>query len=155
MTQRIPNLWSEKDVKVEVLSPLAILQTQAANLETMTKGLIEAEITTLTNERGETLYNLDLVAPALGGYRHRLFGISHKQDMVYPVKFILPSSQNFGSMFPFASQLSAETEAEFLEKLGEVLQSNSVNAVIQSLIARSNEVQSVGNEAKTVTEAVA
>lgn len=154
MAQRIPNLWSEKDVKVEVLSPVAILHTQAANLETMTKGLIEAEITMLSNERGETLYNLDLVAPALGGYRHRLFGISHKQDMVYPVKFVLESTQTF----PLFARLNgkgeiAETEAAFLEKLGEVLQSSTVNAVIQSLIARSNEVQAAHNEA--VAEAVA
>ena len=37
MAQRIPNLWSQKDVNVQVLSPLAILRTQAANLEQMTR----------------------------------------------------------------------------------------------------------------------
>jgi hypothetical protein len=125
MSQTIPNLWSEKDIKVEVLSPLAILHTQATNLEQMTKGLIETEITVVTSDKGETVYQLDLIAPALGGYRHRLFAISHHKDMVYPVKFVLPE----GQAMPLYARLDgvgeiAETEAAFLEKLGEVLKSN-------------------------------
>ncbi len=154
MAQRIPNLWSEKDIKVEVLSPLAILHAQATNLEQMTKGLLQAEITQVVGEEGTTFYRLDIVAPALGSYRHGLFAISHQKEMVYPVKFVLPDGQSM----PLYTHLNgsgeiAETEAEFLEKLKEVLRSSSVNAVIQSIIARSNEVQSARTE--SVAEAVA
>ncbi len=149
MAQRIPNLWSEKDVKVEVLTPLAILRTQAANLEQMTQGLIEAEIVTSTSDKGETVYQLDVIAPALGGYRHRLFSISHQKDMVYPVRFTVPPG--------IAMELKrigggnwlevTGTESAFLDQLEDVLTSNTINAIIQSIIARSNELQAVPAEA--------
>lgn len=156
MAQRIPNLWSEKDIKVEVLSPIAILQTQAANLEQMTKGLIETEITVTTTARGETFYQLDVIAPVLGGYRHRLFAISHQKDMVYPVRFILDanlSSELIKSLGANKWTDVVGTEDKFITGLMHLLQSNSVNAIIQSLIARSNEVQASHNGA--VAEAVA
>ncbi len=153
MAQRIPNLWSEKDVRVEVLSPIAILETQATNLEQMTKGLIETEITVVTSDKGETVYQLDIVAPVLGDYRHRLFSISHQKDMVYPVKLILPAGQFSELLWSYTTKATAGTEAIFLERLGDVLTSNTVNAVIQSIIARSNEVQAIRREA--ATEAVA
>ena len=154
MVQRIPNLWSQKDVNVQVLTPLAILRTQAANLEQMTKGLIETEVTVLTGGKGETVYQLDIIAPVLGGYRHRLLAISHEKDMVYPVKFILSSSQTLEmTLWLHGGGEVAETEATFLEKLGEILQSKGVNAVIQSIIARSNEILAIGSEAEAAVEA--
>ena len=155
MAQRIPNLWSQKDVNVQVLSPLAILRTQAANLEQMTKGLIEAEVTVLTDEKGETVYQLDIIAPVLGGYRHRLLAVSHQKDMVYPVKFILSPNQSSELLWSYSNRGAAETELTFLEKLGEVLQSKTVNAVIQSIIARSNEILAVSSEAEAAVEAAA
>lgn len=112
----------------------------------MTQGLIETHITVTTGDKGEAVYQLDIVAPALGGYRHRLVAISHLKDMVYPVKFILSPDQDMGLTWLIANSIAA-TEAIFLEKLGQVLQSKEVNAVIQSIIARSNEIQSAPAEA--------
>ena len=158
MATKIPNLWSQKDVKVEVLSPFAILRTQAANLEQMTKGLIEAEITATATATGEIFYQLDLIAPVLGGYRHRLFAISHKKDMLYPVRFLLSSTQISELIKRLGPQNWTEvagTEAIFLNELTYLLQSNDVNAVIQSIIARSNEVQSAQQEDEAAVKAVA
>ena len=149
MAQTIPNLWSQKDIKVEVLSPLAILRTQAANLEQMTQGLIEAEVTTTTGDKGETVHQLDITAPVLGGYRHRLLAISYRKDMVYPVTFVVAHDGALRdvSAYVYSTNTSAQTEAQFLKNLGEILQSPTINALIQSIIARSNEVQAAPAEA--------
>lgn len=157
MATKIPNLWSQKDVKVEVLSPLAILRTQAANLEQMTQGLIEAEVTTTTGESGEIVYQLDIIAPVLGGYCHRLLAISHQQDRVYPVKFAVTPDAVLQNVSPhgYRAFTSAQTEAEFLKNLGEILQSPSINALIQSIIARSNDVQNTDQQYEMAGEAVA
>ena len=157
MATKIPNLWSQKDVKVEVLSPLAILRTQAANLEQMTQGLIEAEVVTSTGDKGETVYQLDITAPVLGGYRHRLLAVSHQKDMVYPVNFAATPGGVLQNVSPhgYRAYTSAQTEAEFLKNLGEILQSPIINALIQSIIARSNEVQSPDQQYEMAGEAVA
>ncbi|HWG47140.1 MAG TPA: hypothetical protein VN688_30530 [Gemmataceae bacterium] len=136
MPDTIPNLWSP-DIAQNVLPPLAILRTQAGFLGQMTKGLLRAEITSMKTEKW-IQYQFDLHAPALGGYRHRLFAVGHEPDTFYPVTveaecFAGPTTLNEPD-FP-----TAATQDEFLKLIGQVLQSREVRSIIQTLIARSNE----------------
>lgn len=142
MANDIPNLWSGNITNLKVLSPLAILRTQASNLETMTRGLLKVAIDEeefAVDGKKNTFYNFDIVAPALNGYRHRLFALYHHMALVYPITFVL-SSEIASETMPFSrGDREAYSEEDFTEKLGSVLQSNYTTSVIQSLIARSNE----------------
>src|SRR5437867_1338068 len=85
MAAQIPNLWSE-DVRVDILSPLAILRTQASLMGELTKGILEAEIeSNVDHEHAYQIHSLFLVAPALEHYRHLILRARHRLDLVYPV----------------------------------------------------------------------
>lgn len=135
MPATIPNLWPQNEVNVETLTPLAILRAQVPPLTQMTKGLLEADVYTQAGDKGEVNHIFDVVAPVLNNYRHRILVCGHKVDMVYPVYF------NVDNVTFKGGSREAYTEAEFEAKLGQVLQSQSVIAVLSSLIARSNEAR--------------
>jgi len=147
----IPDLWSD-DIKVDVVTPLAILRAQVGSIQRKTKGLLQAEVTTTTSDAGWVRHQLDLIAPVLDGYRHRLFAATHEKDLVYPVKieaecFRPESPEDFAQLFSAVTKFqkderpTAQTEQEFIELLSQVLHSGEVRSIIQSLIARSNERQ--------------
>jgi hypothetical protein len=132
MPPTIPNLWPE-DIKVDVLSPLAILRAQAGLMGQMTRGLIEAEVTTTATEHGRVEHQLDLIAPALDGYRQRILIASHDEESVYPVGlYWYETDDNM-------EDGDAYNDDEFIQAVGKALRSGAVRAVIASLIYRSNE----------------
>jgi hypothetical protein len=154
MLDTIPNLWPT-DIVLNVVSPLAILRTQAGLLSEMTKGLLTAEVATVETDNGAVRHLLDLIAPALNGYRHRLMSVTHRRDMIYPVTVIAEGfppkfhakvmAQAVASISEVLTPLTggsypqAATQQEFLEMAGEILHSPEVRSLIQSLIARINE----------------
>src|SRR4051794_11804124 len=83
MTTTLPDLWSD-DIKVDVLSPLVILRSQEGYLERKTQGLLQAKVAT-TRSGDWVQHQLDLIAPALGGYRRSLLTARHNAEMIYPV----------------------------------------------------------------------
>ena len=128
----IPDLWSD-DIKVDVVTPLAILLAQVGPMQRKTKGLLQAEVTTTTSNGGWVKHQLDLIAPVLDGYRHRLLAATHERDLVYPV-------QVDAECFEVSSaEARAHTEEEFIGIVSIALHSHQVRSIIQSLIARSNE----------------
>jgi hypothetical protein len=161
MPDTIPNLWPT-DIVLNVVSPLAILRTQAGLLAEMTKGLLIAQVSTIKTEHGLVRHLLDLIAPALNGYRHRLLTATHHRDMIYPVTVTAEcfppkntSASVPGGFAEFAETLAsvqeklasvtgiekhqAATQQEFIEMVGQILHSAEVRSLIQSLIARTNE----------------
>jgi hypothetical protein len=138
MATTIPNLWSD-DISVDVLSPLAILRAQAAQLGRMTKGLLKAEVATTTGTNKWVQHQLDLMAPVLDYYRHRVLTARHHMDMVYPVTVDAECFNDPTGSPELGSSREAPTEEEFIQLVRQALQSNEVKLVIQSLIARSNE----------------
>jgi hypothetical protein len=150
MSTSIPDLWPE-DLSVNILTPAAILKGQAAKLAEKTKGLLEAEVTTSEEPRaaagpldltrtdaqstGNTLivHDFDLIAPALQNYRHRVMVAKHSAALCYPASVM--------SEALIHGPIVANSEQEFIQLVGTILQSVAVRAVIQSLIARSNEAQ--------------
>ena len=156
MTATIPNLWSP-DIKLNVLTPVAILRAQAGMLSQMTKGLLEAEV--IASEGGhESEYALTLIAPALEGYRHQLVVVRHNPSLVYPATLEAEcfgpgqsAEQKAGKNGGGDSEATALSDNEFTELLRVALQSPEVNCVVLSLIARSNEA--VGKDGNGYREA--
>ena len=124
----------------------------------MTKGLLDAEVSTVTSDTGAVQHQLDLIAPALR-YRHRVLTVKHNRDLVYPVTVEAecfqpkPKVQTIGEMLAISDPFSrpakpedwrpqANTEQEFIDLVSKVLRSGEVRSIIQSLIARSNEQRS-------------
>lgn len=161
MSTTLPDLWSD-DIRVDILSPVAILRAQEGPLVQKTQGLLRASVSSSSTDEWEQ-HELDLIAPALGGYRVGLLSAKHRKDMVYPVivtsKALLPKEDAY-SLFPrillpnfslavaevskeglSRDQREAATQQEFIELVRTVLRSGMVRAIIQSLIARSNDVQ--------------
>jgi len=126
MAGTIPSLWPD-DIKTDVLTPLAILRTQANALRQATRGLLEARVNSLTEDDRE-VHQLDIVAPALD-YEHRILTVSHNKDLVYPAHVVLKG-------LPIAE---VANDDQLMEKLREYLATIPVRSVISSLIARSNE----------------
>lgn len=160
MTTTIPDLWSD-DIRVDVLTPLVILQSQEGFLEQKTQGILRADVATTTS--GPLVqHQLDIVAPALKQYRKTLVTAKHHKDMVYPVtvraESFLPEETGvpapIGVPFPLEpppDQREANTQDEFVDLVRQVFQSGRVKAMIQSLIARSNEVRARERAMRTLT----
>jgi hypothetical protein len=129
MASQIPSLWPE-DIPLETVGPQVILVQQARHLEKWSRGLLQAEVTTEASE-DQTLHHLDVLAPAVN-LRRRALSARHAQEFPYPVaveSFCLPTSQE------------ANTQQGFMDLLFNVLGSDGVKALLQSLIARINESQ--------------
>jgi hypothetical protein len=161
----IPDLWSD-DIKVDVVQPVVILRTQAGLLEKKTRGVLRSEVTTTRSPSGEVL-GLDLLAPALNGYRKTLLTAAHAADMIYP---LLVTSEALRALNrsphtpPGAISMMADlllknhekevsSQDEFIDTVRTILRSGYVRALISSLIAKSNEVTSTQNGRVEANEA--
>jgi hypothetical protein len=144
---KIPNMWPSQ-LRVDVLTPLAVLRTQAGSLSDLTRGVLEAEVTTHTSTE-TVIHKLEVVAPALEQYRHVLLTVRHKPAFVYPARLTAPCFQAGGSMEETPNVkgwidqegqwASLSSEELFLEAVGIVLNSSETRSILESLLARSND----------------
>ena len=132
MTSPLQSLWPDDVEQAEVLTPLAILQFQAAELEKKTNGRLRADIETRQAEKS-IAYNFDIIAPLLHGYRNRLFRVAHSRDLVYPAYVYSKEFDEFDED-PYRI---ASTQDEFADAVEVVLHSDNTKSVIQSLLAQS------------------
>ena len=151
MADSIMNLWPEQ-FKVDVQTPYAILQTQAGLLGKVTRGILEAVVETETTEK-KVQHRLVVIAPAYNSYRHTLLVARHDRDLPYPAEVqgealaktvrheLIPGSVSTvkaETVYPTAS-----SDEQMVSLVREALQSEETRAVILSLIAKSNEGNSV------------
>lgn len=160
MAATIPSLWPD-DIRVDLLPPVTILRVQAGQLGRLTGGILDADVTTVTGDKGFVVHRLDLIAPALGGRRYRALAATHRADyypLVLEADCYRPKTRTtkYNPFEPLGGLITTRTEAltwpdatdwrpavadqeEFIKKVGEVLRSREVRAVIESMIALSNE----------------
>ena len=131
MSAQIENLWPSEALTVNVLSPRAILGSQASFLTSATRGVLRGDVST-TSENGQVSHSLDAVAPALDNYRVRLLEVRHAANMVYPASLHWLEGE-YGCSKVCANQ------QQFLDGLADILKSQVVVSIVQSLLARSNE----------------
>jgi len=147
----VDDLWPEELESAKIRPPVAILKEQASLLGQKTKNLVEgvvSEVSTLEME--ETIeYSFNLVAPALGGYRYRLFTMSHDIRM-YPL-IITIESETYQEVNPkkpekesskdqllrMRNQVKVDTEANLLELLRKIFAARKTRQIIGAMLAQS------------------
>lgn len=167
MSATIPSLWPD-DIRVDILPPLVLLKVQAAKIGELTRGVLDAEVTTVTGQSDFVVHRLDLIAPELDDSRYRILSATHRSEF-YPVvieaevfkpkptvvtvkrtmeNMIDPflrtyevSKDPFPDRWPHPDDWRpvASSQEEFVDRLREVLRSPPVRATIDSLLARSYE----------------
>jgi hypothetical protein len=150
----IPDFWSD-EIRVNVLTPLAILRAGEGSLEKKTNGLLRTEVSSTTSP-DFMAHTLELIAPSLNQRRVGLLSATHRTGEVYPVLlksrgFLPPysfwrESSRHGDMDPEAfsppdDEREANSQDEFTRLVVEALHSPNITALILSLIAKSNESQ--------------
>lgn len=168
MTATIPNLWPD-DIKVDVLPPLAILRVQASKIHQLTKGVLEGAVTSVTGPDDLATHRLDLIAHALDNRCVRVLSVTHREafyPVVIEAECYRPKTVSVAALKAQAMQTLAVPilgmdavreiplrvwppiddwrpvaggQDEFIRRVGEVLKSKEVRAVIDSLLALSNE----------------
>lgn len=121
------NLWPKMDLH-PMTTPKSILDKQAEYLQKMTNGVLSATVLAIDSidpKQDLITYDFDIVCPSLNNLQKTLFSISHEVVALYPVDI------NFGIGY------EAETEAEFIDAIMEVLKSRWVAEVITNLYNQS------------------
>ena len=140
MPTQISQEWPD-EISVDVVTPLTVLRTLASSLEQKTKGILRAEIVHSHLREDLVQLSFDIVAPAVGHYRHQLLIAQHHPELVYPVDLtgdFLDDSINGQGYYRYTQTLSTQQQLE--KALMESIRSPNTLAVINSLIARSSEV---------------
>lgn len=141
----IPVLWPE--LRVDVVTPVAVLRVQAASLERLTQGILLGRV--VGGEADDQAYfHLDVVAPGLNTTL-RIVTITHRKGFPYPASLQwlgqpqpTPLERTIRALTVEAQQnqqavVSSDDELE--ELLEKVLRSPSIKSAIYSLLARSND----------------
>ncbi|HYH64019.1 MAG TPA: hypothetical protein VD866_04905 [Urbifossiella sp.] len=156
----VASLWPE--INVDIVTPVSLLKAQAGMIGRLTKGILDAEVTSFSNQTtGEVIHRLDLLAPSVDDRRVRVLTATHGADF-YPVvleaECYRPSGFIVGNPRPFFPNIGeAIKEAmdvsegkpgwrpvvgsyeELTTRLREVFASPQVRGAIDTLIALSNE----------------
>ncbi len=72
----VESLWPVFQ-KIKINTPISILREQASELGKSTNNLVEARVNQVDSSTVMIKYNFEFIAPALGGYRYRIFSIEH------------------------------------------------------------------------------
>jgi hypothetical protein len=155
---KIPDLWGD-EITVNVLPPLMILNAQAELLQKKTQGVVFAQVTR-QRSRGVDTLSLDLLAPAVHGFRERVLGVRYHRDRVYPAAVTGPGLEGrTGDLIPTALAWGnprddhrrgrADNQEEFIHLVGQVLKGSYVRSLIHGLVARSNEARATLPEIMT------
>ena len=121
------NLWGSFEDLPTLDTPLSILKDQANHLAMATSGILIGEVDSLSLGAARFTYELDIVAPALNGYRYTAVRISHDIEL-YPVKVDSPGLEDV---------VICEDEEVFAMILHECFTSPKIRKVIASLLAQS------------------
>ena len=133
MANEIPDLWGNGIATAEVVTPAAILRQQASLLGPKTKNLVEAEVKVRTDpDENGFILDFNLVVPALGGYRYRLFRLEHGPEL-YPVTV----GEGLRPQLAPIEGYRLRSEKELLDYLGEVLSSKRTTELVAALRAQA------------------
>lgn len=135
MSATIPDLWPS-DIDLNVVTPLAILKSQARWFAAKTGGLLKASVVS-KDDASMSVHKFNLEAPELE-YVVTVITAWHPRHQVYPVRIDSFALVDRDSADEENSSLSCETQSDFVNSVSHVLKSKSVRGLIESLIAQSN-----------------
>jgi hypothetical protein len=144
------NLWPENISEADYLTPLTILQEQAALLGTRTRNIVTADVETVIDDDNKKPFThvFYIVAPMLQNYRYRLLLIVHDIEL-YPID-IYTDEEIFDDNVPFFKIeedyqrgrhfFKANTELEFIEALKVIFSSRKAQRIIKNLMNQSKQL---------------
>lgn len=144
MATSIPNLWEGK-ISRSVLTPVAILRTQAGNFEAEIGKVLRAEVRSRIQptESGSVRHHtFDIVAPGLNGYRREVLSAEHADPGAYPVQVrsdFLPTVVHVNQGYVEDQDRTCRNQEHFLKVLGAIFSSERLTTEIESLIAQIND----------------
>lgn len=142
MSVELKDLWP-KDIGTDVVSPLAIMKYQAAQLEKRTNGILRAYVS-LDKTDNEVVAQFIVEAPAANEITSELFHLTYSKLRCYPCQVYGPEMKNSYLDENFDMRPSGCEEAvgqsDLMEKIKRILNSSEVRSTLDSFIAISNEV---------------
>jgi len=130
----IQNLWPQDFENVEIVMPKTILIQQAEFLGETTQQVVKGEVATNqvvnNNDLSDmgVIHELNIVAPALQNYKFTLIKVLHNMRQVYPLTLFYKIKD---------VKVKISSEAEFIDKLGELFSDPETVKIIRTLIAQS------------------
>jgi len=146
------DLWPDDLHVVQLKSPVALLQEQAALLGQKTQNLVEARIRNLSGsftkllrpiDNGAFLLSFEIVTPTLASYSFRLFTIQYGVEL-YPL-FLTPDGdilQEF-KLVRRATAIQIMNETELVYALRVIFNAEKTKFVIRSLLAHAGGLSSI------------
>ena len=138
----IESLWPEDFGVSEITVPVVILRQQAYFLGQKTRNILEGEVSShpfWPNKTGAAVFTQSVDEPnnallhsfyikalALGGYRYKLFSVTHKAIPIYPLNISFEGKTS-----------EIDDEEEFCKALRNIFGSEATKKVIQALISQS------------------
>jgi hypothetical protein len=122
------NLWGDLPVIKDQKTPFQVLREQAGILTKLCRGLLEGRA--MQSEQTDPryfVYRLSIVAPSLNGYTLSVLWVRHGITL-YPIAM---GDEIAGK------QYNAQSEAEFIALLGQILSSPSTKKVLESLLLQA------------------
>ncbi len=133
-------LWDTNKIdKQSVSKPLLLMSKQANSLSSLTNGMIEGSIVTISNvdeltQKHSIIYCFTIIAPLIDQSRLTLFCITQPFDKEYPLIFD-------SDYFEENSSCECNDEDSFKVCLKKIITSESVSAIINGLIAKSRSIE--------------
>ena len=130
------------EIALEVVSPLMYLKTQASALSQLTKGIIEARVTTTIDDENDVCSHvLSIYSSALEDAEVEVLGASHAIDLMYPCRIYSSAINVSGSLNGKENRYIGSFD-ELRKIVRAVLRSPETTGRIHSLIARVNDTTS-------------
>jgi hypothetical protein len=124
MARAVRDLWPDDIGRVDLVSPLAILEDQARALETRTGHKVRARVSSV-GVRDTFTHTFYVELPEMQ-YEYELFRVKHGIGF-YPLDI-------FSRSYP-DGQYTAASEEEFIDGLRELFAAEQTKEVIKSLVA--------------------
>lgn len=121
------DLWPETLATIDMATPVSILRQQASLLAGKTAGVLEGEVKTRIDEKGNFIHDFYLVAPALDGYRYRLLTVIHPAAL-YPA-----------AVYSDIYQFEADSEETLKSTLRDLLSSPRTRSLINGMVAQCQD----------------
>jgi len=139
-----PDFWP-KEIALKVVSPKVNLTAAATQLQARTKGVLAADIfEEAGRSSGEVTLKFTIRAVPIG-YREDVLFVHHGQQQVYPAQIEAACFFYDGSFHNDSrvkeTMYSASDQDDFVRGLTMALHSVETTSLLQSLVARMNELR--------------
>ena len=142
MTSTTLDLWPPDLEPTDIVSPVAILRSQALVLGDRTDHRLQGSVVTrLSHSNTRLSHVFSLVSPALSGYQYALLTVSHDFNL-YPL--IVRAFDDLGEEAdaPDRDVWKCDTEQDFIATLQTIFSDERTLKIIAVLLAQSKTVRS-------------